>query len=330
MERDAYFDNARIFLILFVVMGHLITPIKADSDLLYALYKFIYLFHMPAFILISGFFSKGFDRPGYVKKVFKKTLIPYAFFQLIYCIFYYATGYEDQLTLKLFDPHWTLWFLMSLFFWNLLLKLFAKLPYALPIAFALGIAVGYVPFFGSYLSIDRTFTFFPIFLLGYMLNKKDFLILRRSTFKWISIPVLIGIFAVCYTIFPDSLRTWLLCSNSYADMGAGDWTGGVFRAFFYLAMLVTTFSFLAIVPSKQFSFTKYGQRTLYIYLLHGFFIKIIGLNNPLENLSSFLQYFTLLLIAITLCLILGSRPVKRLTQPLIELKPPRFLAAQRE
>ncbi|GGH80942.1 fucose 4-O-acetylase-like acetyltransferase [Pullulanibacillus pueri] len=324
MSRDAYFDNARILLILMVVFGHLISPIKANSDFIYGLYKFIYLFHMPAFILISGYFSKGFNRPGYLSKIVKKTLIPYAIFQIVYCFFYYFTGYESDLSLSLFDPHWSLWFLMSLFCWNLLLKVFAKLPYALPIAFIIGIAIGYVPFFGSYLSIDRTFTFFPLFLLGYMLNNKDFSIFKQKKMTWVSIPALLAIFMVCYFIFPNSLKDWLLCSSSYAQMGYGDWTGGAIRLLFYGAMIVTTFSFLAAVPTKEFSFTKLGGRTLYIYLLHGFFVKTIGLKNPFENFNSFLQYSLLLILAIVLCGLLGSKPIKRLTQPIIEMKKPQF------
>ena len=33
------------------------------------------------------------------------------------------------------------------------------------------------------------------------------------------------------------------------------------------------FSFMSFVPRKQYFFTQLGKNTLYVYLLHGFFIK---------------------------------------------------------
>ncbi len=51
------------------------------------LYKFIYTFHMPAFILVSGYFAKNFKRKGYVKKLAVKLIIPYLIFQGIYSVF---------------------------------------------------------------------------------------------------------------------------------------------------------------------------------------------------------------------------------------------------
>jgi fucose 4-O-acetylase-like acetyltransferase len=76
-ERIHYFDNAKFILIFFVVLGHLISPYSYDNQLLSAIYKWIYTFHMPAFILISGYFAKSIKKKGYVGKLYKKLLITY-------------------------------------------------------------------------------------------------------------------------------------------------------------------------------------------------------------------------------------------------------------
>lgn len=324
-QREAFFDNARFFLILLVVFGHLISPLKGDSDLLNGIYTFIYLFHMPAFILISGYFSKGYDQPGYIQKVFRKTLIPYFIFQIIYCFFYYLTGYEDNLTLKLFDPHWTLWFLLSLFFWNLMLKVFAKRRYALPLAFLLGIAVGYLPLDASYLSVERTFTFFPIFLLGTLMDKRHFEKLSRKSFRIPAVCFLFLTLIACFYAFPDEASDWLLGSKTYADMGVSDWSAGFYRALTYAVSIATTLGFLAVVPKGRHNFTVYGARTLYIYLLHGFIIKLIGLSKVYNQMDALYQYSTLFIGALLLCRILGSGVVKEVAKPMIELKAPKFL-----
>ena len=87
--RDAYYDNAKFFLIFFVVFGHFIQSYIHEDQLIYTLYTTIYTFHMPALILISGFFAKGFHKKGYLKKVAKKLIIPYLIFQGVYSLYYF-------------------------------------------------------------------------------------------------------------------------------------------------------------------------------------------------------------------------------------------------
>jgi hypothetical protein len=64
-ERDPFFDNAKYLAIVLVAMGHSWEPLQAGSRTVEALYITVYAFHMPAFIIISGCFSRGFEpRPG--------------------------------------------------------------------------------------------------------------------------------------------------------------------------------------------------------------------------------------------------------------------------
>jgi len=52
-------DNARFVLISLVVVGHLLEQLADQGPMAAALYRWIYLFHMPAFVLISGAVSKS-------------------------------------------------------------------------------------------------------------------------------------------------------------------------------------------------------------------------------------------------------------------------------
>ncbi len=56
--RNAYFDNAKFVLIFLVVFGHMISPYRTDSSGMLSIYHFIFIFHMPVFILLAGYFSK--------------------------------------------------------------------------------------------------------------------------------------------------------------------------------------------------------------------------------------------------------------------------------
>jgi hypothetical protein len=45
-----------------VAMGHAWEPLRSDSRAVIALYTIVYAFHMAAFIIISGYFSRSFTR----------------------------------------------------------------------------------------------------------------------------------------------------------------------------------------------------------------------------------------------------------------------------
>ena len=63
MERDHYFDNVKGALITLVVIGHFLLPMER-TRLVGSLINIIYLFHMPMFALISGYFAKSVYRQG--------------------------------------------------------------------------------------------------------------------------------------------------------------------------------------------------------------------------------------------------------------------------
>lgn len=59
-ERNYLFDNLKFLLIVLVVFGHSLEEISLAQD--YAIIRaWIYSFHMPAFVFISGYFSKVYD-----------------------------------------------------------------------------------------------------------------------------------------------------------------------------------------------------------------------------------------------------------------------------
>lgn len=322
-KRSLYFDNAKLILIFLVVFGHVISPLKGNNDLLFTLYSVIFLFHMPAFILISGYFAKGYKKKGYLLKSVKKILLPYLIFQAIYSVFYYWNGDESTLSFDLLDPHWTLWFLLSLFCWNIFLYAFARLRWiGFFIAIALGIGIGFIDNIGNFLSLSRTFVFFPYFLLGYLLESKHLTWIKNIKFSSVlGIAILVITFLVFSLAFPKDAVPWLLGSSSYADMGIVELNDAFIRGLQYSLTFIVMFGFLAIVPSTGFQLTVIGQRTLYVYLFHGFIIKTIETFVSDDTLATFSgNYLLLFIFSLALCVILGSYLIKKYTQPLVELK----------
>ena len=80
-KRDRSVDVMRFILIIMMLMGH--------SSLDTGLRTLIYSFHMPAFIILSGYFHKDSTKESFGKDILKAVkgiLLPYAIFAVIYVI----------------------------------------------------------------------------------------------------------------------------------------------------------------------------------------------------------------------------------------------------
>ena len=321
-ERTCYFDNAKFILMVFVVFGHIIRTYINENELIYAIYSTIYTFHMPAFILVSGFFAKGFNKPGYIKKLTKKLILPYLIFQVVYTIYYYFLFERSTFQIEPFNPNWALWFLLSLFFWNLMLFIYTKFKPAagLIIAVAIALGIGYVDSVSNFLSLSRTFVFFPFFLAGYHLNKDFFERLTSFKGRIIALVPFVIIF-ICFYFFITVDSQWMLGSKPYSEM---EGTASVISMFKRLGMFglnaVMIISFMALVPRGQYFFTRWGTQTLYVYLLHGFFVRTFRFTDLKEYFTTFESYLLLAGISLLLTIILSSQFVASIAQPFIELK----------
>ena len=146
------------------------------------------------------------------------------------------------------------------------------MTFSILLSFILGILVGYFDIIDSYLSLSRTIVFFPLFLLGFYFKKEHFLRLRNHKVQFMSLLFFISFFIICY-ISPEIEYQWLFGSKPYHVLGQEGLSGGLIRLAVYGLTLLATVGFLALVPKRNLFFTKWGTRSIYIYLLHGFFIQ---------------------------------------------------------
>ena len=323
MERNAYFDNAKMFLIFFVVFGHMIQPYVEGSQAIGTFYTWLYTFHMPAFIFLAGFYAKGRSSLDFIMNLAKKLLIPYLIFQAIYTIYYFYIGKAGWLTDSIFYPHWSLWFLISLFSWHMLLIGYKKIhpAIALTLAVTLGIIVGYFDPIGHMFSLSRTFVFFPFFLLGHFASMNQLMILKQNRMKVLSV-VTMSIIAVAIYFLPDINSGWLLASKSYSTLGMETY-GSIARISVYLTAFVMAASFLAWVPQRRFAFTKIGERTLYVYLLHGFIVQLFR-NYDILSLDHFGHWIGFVILSAIIVILLSTNTVMTIWQPLVEAKASRI------
>ena len=307
--RDPYIDNIRFILVTLVVLGHLMSPFKGDSDIVYLMNNFLSSFRMPALILLTGFFTKKFHEKGYIEKITIRVFIPFLIFQLLYNL-------DHWQSINWLMPSFGLWFLLSLYWWNLLLFIFTKLNRPIITSLIIGIGIGVVEGAGHEFSLSRTLVFFPFFLLGHYLDKSAFESFKAPKAKMWSLLSAITSLIILSVIPLDVSRDYLLGRSSFDTMGIGVLNGVSLRIAFYFVMLLGILFLFPWIPKKSTSFTLSGRRTAFIYILHlpiiGF-LKSIGWSDGL----SLWKMIILLPLSYGIARLLSQKNVVSLTKYLV-------------
>jgi fucose 4-O-acetylase-like acetyltransferase len=274
--RDPFFDNAKYLAIVLVAVGHTWTPLRDDSRAASALYMFVYTFHMPAFILIAGYFSRGFaGRPDQLRRLIAGIGVPYLIFEVAYILFSrLSTDSGDPFRpFSVLDPYYVTWFLIALFVWRLTAPIWRVVRWPLPVALAVAAVASVSPHLGSDLNIQRVLQFLPFFVLGLQLRREHFDRVRRPGVRVLSVPVFFVALAVAYWAVPRMNHAWFYRSDSAQELSAAWPVGVVMSLALFGCGLLLTACFLAWVPRRHTWFTVLGAGTIYGYLLHGFIAK---------------------------------------------------------
>jgi fucose 4-O-acetylase-like acetyltransferase len=274
--RDPFFDNAKYLAILLVAVGHTWTPLRDDSRAASALYMFVYTFHMPAFILIAGYFSRSFTgRPDQVRRLITGIAVPYVIFEVAYMLFtrMSADSGDPFRPFSVLDPYYVTWFLLALFVWRLTAPIWRVLRWPIPVALGIAALAAVSPPLGSDLNIQRVLQFLPFFVLGTQLRREHFDWARRREVRLLSVPVFLSALAFAYWAVPRMNHAWFYRSDAAQELAAAWPVGVVMSLALFGCGLLLTVCFLSWVPSRDTWFTALGAGTIYGYLLHGFIAK---------------------------------------------------------
>lgn len=273
-QRDAFFDNAKYLAIVFVAMGHSWEPLTDGSRTAEALYMIVYTFHMPAFILISGYFSRSFDmRPDRLRRLITGVAVPYILFEVAYSLFKRTADHDPSYPISLLDPWFLTWFLVALFVWRLTTPLWKVIRWPVPVAVLIAVLASISPTIGDDLDLQRVLQFLPFFVLGLFMKPEHFQLMRRREVRILSVPIVACALVLAYWAAPRMTSAWFYHRDSAQELGAPWWAGVVMTLALFGCSAVLTTCFFAWVPRRKMWFTVLGAGTLYGYLLHGFLAK---------------------------------------------------------
>lgn len=319
-EGETYFLNLRFILILTVCIANAAEPLIRQMDGLHTLYSWIYTYHMPLFVFVTGYFAKGGLGGPEGRKALLQIGLQYIIFQSLYSLLDVALFKVPDIRHSFFVPYLMLWFLASHMAWRLLMLSMRRFAPAAQcsISLILGVLVGYLPLDGTWLSISRTFVYLPFFVIGYHFSFAAFK--RRVTpLKKIGAAALSA--ALLAVIAFHGIRLpegWLFGSQTYLQLGRQEWYAGAYRLALYGLQSASGAAFLGWIPFRHGRLTDLGRRTLYVFLLHGIIVRLaaaLGLYGYIRHPA---EAAVLLAGAVLMACVLAQPFVKKAAYRVIE------------
>lgn len=287
------YDNVKALLIFLVVIGHMTTDYVSDSHMVRWITLWIYTFHMPAFIFLSGIVHKHYITEekaalGIKGETHLRWDKVWGFFLCGYGLKLFL---QFTRTLMGQNPLWHTfaepgipWYLFVMAEYELLFYLMRRIdgkvkPWIIVAAsFALCSAAGYfhLPAEGDFFCLLRFFNFLPFYAIGYYLDMGEFN--EWLDRKWLRVTgwIVIAVSLVAFANGPWSiygLRKWFTGRRSYEWLlGQFDFaliSGWWIRLAVWAFALVMTIAVMAVIPDREMGHVSVvGRRTLGIYFWH--------------------------------------------------------------
>ncbi|MET9350711.1 acyltransferase family protein [Streptomyces termitum] len=319
-RRDPYFDNAKYLAILLVAVGHILPVVLEGSRTTRTLYQFIYLFHMPVFILVSGYLSRSYTgKPAQLKRLLTGVALPYVVFEVVYT--YLTRWIQPDRPFSLLQPTYMMWFLLTLFIWRVTAPFWSVVRWPVTISLVIAALTTMTPGMAGPLELHRVLQFLPFFVIGLRMKPEHFVWLRRTPVRVASLVVLAVTLVVTYRVSMDVQLNWLYRSRSVQELGMHLLPGMFWAGVLFLLTLLLCAAFLSLVPGSHRWFTVLGSGTICGYLLHGIVIRAgayTGLYDRLDWLGTPLGRVVLTVAMLAVMTLLCTPVVRKVMKPVTE------------
>ena len=266
-------------LVTLVVIGHSWTllPLFADDGGSATarlwnswLYDFLYAWHIPAFVIVTGYLSRSFEwTPKRLWGLVTTVAVPYVIFEGLFALYRHEVGGVDFERLWA-NPHWPMWYLSALFFWRLMTPILKRMPAKVVVAVAISLLAGL--YANDILDNARIFGLLPFFVLGLKMHEGHWSLLRTRRARWYGAAVLL-ILLVLARFSGDWFATeWFYYRTRYDALDPDNVRAITIRMSLLIVGLCGAFAFFTVVPRVKSWYSALGGATLVVYLFHGFFV----------------------------------------------------------
>lgn len=299
MKRNYYIDNLKFILMILVVVGHFGLKLTYFAPIKILIY-FIYIFHMPCFIFVSGFLAKRINAGGRLRvdKIIN-ILWMYFIFKIINTLITFAS--TGKLNFDFLKDSTAPWYLIALSIWYLTVPFIERIHtrYLISGSILVGLMIGYFSSIRSVLSLSRVFVFFPFFIMGFCLSEQ---MLNKFLNKHIRMLAVIYLSALLVLILLFSKQLAPVSDIIYGgspynvSLGALAPFGLIIRGIWYILAFITSAALMLLVPRCRMFFSSYGGRTLQVYMSHIWCRSILVYAGFFEIIRNASPLFTLLVM----------------------------------
>lgn len=303
-NRDSSWDNIKGVLILLVVFAHCLYGLQNKSINAFIV-EYIYFFHMPAFVFVSGYFSKS--EKSRSKNSIVKLLVAYMIFMIPFIIRAMLRGNS----VWIITPYFSAWYLLALIIWRLLTPHIINIKHILLKTTLFAIIIGFFPSVSgvSELAIKKVVVFWPFFVAGNLLTKdtynKYFLNIRavKKIFMG-SVTLAAGSAVMLLSKYKLGASLSHTLPNPYEHIG---WEEPAIRACIFIVSLLMILSIMYFALDKKIPFlTKIGRNTLPIFVMHRLITFFYYENNYIISLQARYQILGALILTIVILAVFGS------------------------
>ena len=316
------YDNVRLLAIVLVVIGSVAEEFTSRSDMFQSWFVFVYSFHAPLFIFLSGLFTKEY-KDGHRPDVFKLSFY-FVLGEVLKVMIYFCRIWNgEEIGLDLFGGATMEWYLFVIILFTMTAYFTRKVNRVLMmiLTVVLGTAAGFLPLSDDFY-LMRYFVFLPFFMAGYYLTPaKVRRFAHQVKVKLSSIAFLFIYFVLCFrrreAIYP--LRMLFTGRNPYAAVHIEGCTF-YHRLLCYGISAVLIIAVLACVPNRKVPvLTRMGRNTLGVYFWHYPIVLLLwhfGVMDQVVPLGDPLWKMVVLVGAIVLALVLAipifTAPLRKL------------------
>ncbi|MGI6752566.1 MAG: acyltransferase family protein [Anaerovoracaceae bacterium] len=314
--RNHLFDNIKALLIFSVVYAHY-HKVNGDfsvDSLGGIIYITSFSYIMQGFLFVSGYFSKNVAKCRQTSV--QMFLLPYFVLMIfMYGVRYLLNGYA---TINFFIPTMALWYLLVMFYYRFFIKDISKIPYILPISFAISLLAGFVPFLGEKIALGRTFGFLPFFMLGYF-SKQEHIDKIRKIPKPALIILLSGLLGFSVFLSKTGFMPigMLYLKRSYMASGVSPWQGLLMRLLIIIVSCCWILVFIGLTTEKRNFLSTIGENTMAVYVFH-IIIRYVIQRFGLPGGGTFVIYVLTFLAAAASVYLLGKKPVESFYNKIME------------
>lgn len=317
--RDAWLDNVRFILLAFVVIDHFSWPLLVESHAMTVLFYWLHLFHMPAFVIVTGFFSRSLVvNDSRARGLATRIVMPYLIFQTLYQLGAPLLQKGQLVRWAPLTPAWLMWFLAAMLAWRLMTPYLLRIRWILPISILVSLGTGAIGGVSHMLSIDRVLSFLPFFVAGLLVRREHLDILRTLPARLAAAAILVAAWPIAAALSDRLGVHWIFWDRSYESMHSTLVEGAAIRGLLMLLAFAASAAVLSLTPTGTSWMSTLGQGSSYGYLLHGFVAWGFKWTPLHDWFNSPPRYGLFLVCCVALTALLCSSPTQRLLRPVIE------------